>query len=138
VNVRNIMFSITLALTTAGCASVRCEHAIKYQGENIDVEGLNIPVGGLKTVSLAKFSANPEVTQQAKSLVQALDLQQFADCQAMILAPSAAEKISERRSTEMSNLASLLGALDSASTVEEGKAAVAKAATCASSPANPR
>ncbi|HGO6128088.1 hypothetical protein WI44_00395 [Burkholderia cepacia] len=113
--------------TVGSATAVRCQPLIKYSGYQVEVSGVNIPVGG-KTINIGKVFVAPEKIREAQAATQALDVLQFNQCQTMLLLP-ANERLAyaTRREQTIGALSQALQALNNASNAAEYNKAVSDA-----------
>lgn len=134
------VFAVTLFTMFYGCNSpngggtattssttVTCKPLIQYSGYQVDVEAVNIPIGG-KTINLGKAFVGPQQIQQAQAATQALDVLQYNQCQTMLMLPEEQRMayVSQREQT-IQALSQALQALDSATSAIEYNNAVSTA-----------
>lgn len=111
-----------------------CSRAIDYSMRKMAVSGVEIPItlqGTGPYIKIGAASTDPMVVQQASSLVQALDLQQFSFCQQLqtVGGPERVELIKQYNANVFA-LLTLALSLQNATTPQQQATAV-KAATVA-------
>ncbi|MEE7626049.1 hypothetical protein V3O24_07740 [Methylobacter sp. Wu8] len=127
---KNRYIMLILISTLQGCMlfqskTVECKTQIDYSGYNVQVTGLDIPVGGVNVFRIGKLEFKPEKVQEAKETTQALDLLQFSDCQFALLVPKEQVlEIRKHREATLAALAELLKSINAATTETEHQVAL--------------
>lgn len=116
ISFRAVLLSLSMVvLIVSGCnkhsqpLTTPCEKFVLYQERKVNVEALKIAVETTKVpihVDLGKLNVEPQMLRDAPEKIQALDLAQFAACQAVYSVPDGPDRVeaSKRWATAITGL----------------------------------